>query len=205
MQDDNLFIDFGDIGTFDVPNIDVSDIDFIPSDETEQTRYTNPKLIERESIQVLYDNAWKMAQSMNIDRLQRIDAFISGNFIFGDFIEAFLCTHNCRAKEMTISTLSLNQNNVDSLEELIKNNYIGKLNLVVSTYFWGNERHVLIPYIYKHLDIDDKFQLAVADIHTKTVHFATEGGAEIRHSWQCKPQKLRQHRTVHVRGESRFA
>lgn len=179
MHETDPIVDFGDIGNFDVPDIDASLISFIPADEAEETRYTNPKAVQQETEQVMFDNAWEMAKGITIDRGQRVDAFVSGNFIFGDFIEAFLATRNARAKEMTISTLSLNQNNIDSLAELMRYNYIGKLNLVVSVYFWGNERHSLIPYAYRELDVDDRFQLAVADIHTKTVHFETEGGKKI--------------------------
>lgn len=166
----------GDIGLFDVPEIDLSLIDFIPSDSVEETRYTKPKVIREGSEKVMYDNALRMAREISIDRSERVDAFVSGNFIFGDFIEAFMIAKNARANSMTVSTLSLNQNNVDSLAGLMRTNHIGKLNLVVSVYFWGNERNSLIPYIYEQLDIDNRFQLAVADIHTKTVHFKTAGG-----------------------------
>lgn len=176
---DLVDIDLGDIGTFDMPDIDISLLDFVPADEVEQTRYTNPKAVQQASEQVLYDNARDFARALKIDKGLRVDAFVSGNFIFGDFIEAFLTTHNCRAKKMTISTLSLNQNNLDSLADLMRNDYIGELSLVVSVYFWGNERNSLISYAYKMLDVDDRFQLAVADIHTKTVHFETEGAKKI--------------------------
>lgn len=169
----------GDIGLFDVPEINLSLIDFIPSDSVEETRYTKPKVIQDNTEQVMYDNALKMAREINIDKGERVDAFVSGNFIFGDFIEAFMMAKNARANSMTVSTLSLNQNNVDSLAGLMRTNHIGKLNLVVSVYFWGNERNSLIPYIYEQLDIDNRFQLAVADIHTKTVHFNTSGGRKI--------------------------
>lgn len=80
---------------------------------------------------------------------------------------------------MTISTLSLSQNNVDSLANLMNASYIDELNLIVSVYFYGNEKYSLIPYIYKALDIGNKFQLSVADIHTKTTHFETLGGRKI--------------------------
>ena len=38
---------------------------------------------------------------------------------------------------------------------------------------------VLIPYIYSNLDIDNKFQLAVAGVHTKTCQILTEDGRKI--------------------------
>lgn len=123
----------GDIGNFDLPDLDLNLVDFLPSDETEETRYTLPKVVPMKEDFVMYD----------------------------------------------ISTLSLSQNNVDSLHTLMDKGYIEELNLIISVYFWGNERRSLVPYIYKQLDIGDRFQLAVAGVHTKTVHFETLGGRKI--------------------------
>lgn len=171
---------FGDIGSFDLPELDTGLVDFIPADEMEETRYTLPKLAHySEERFVLYDNAVKLAKDLKVTEGMRADAFVSGNFIFGDFIEAFMTTHQAGTPKLTITTLSLNQENVDSLRALMENGYIGELNLVISVYFWGHERYGLLPYIYKQLDIDNRFQLAVAGVHTKTVHFETYGGKKI--------------------------
>lgn len=169
----------GDIGNFELPDIDLNLIEFLPSHETEETRYTLPKVVPMKEDFVLYDNAQKMARELRLGFGERFDAFVSGSFIFGDFIEAYLTTQNACAKKMTISTLSMSQNNVDSLHTLMEKGYIEELNLIISVYFWGNERSSLIPYIYKQLDIGDRFQLAVAGVHTKTVHFETLGGRKI--------------------------
>ena len=169
----------GDIGNFELPDIDLDLMEFLPSDETEETRYTLPKVVPMREDFVLYDNAQKMARELRLGFGERFDAFVSGSFIFGDFIEAYLTTQNACAKRMTISTLSMSQNNVDSLHTLMEKGYIEELNLIISVYFWGNERSSLIPYIYKQLDIDDRFQLAVAGVHTKTVNFETLGGRKI--------------------------
>lgn len=155
----------GDIGNFDLPDLDLNLVDFLPSDETEETRYTLPKVVPMKEDFVMYDNAQKMARELRLG--------------FGDFIEAYLTTQRACAKKMTISTLSLSQNNVDSLHTLMDKGYIEELNLIISVYFWGNERSSLVPYIYKQLDIGDRFQLAVAGVHTKTVHFETLGGRKI--------------------------
>ena len=173
-------LDFlGDIGNIDLPDIDINLLDFVPTDGTEETRYTVPKVARHASDYVLYDNAVKMAKDLRLDFGQRFDAFVSGSFIFGDFIEAFLTTNNACAKRMVISTLSLSQDNVDSLFLLMDKGYVKQLDLIVSAYFWGNERMGLIPYIYRQLDMGDRFQLAVAGIHTKTCHFETLGGRKI--------------------------
>lgn len=174
---DTIVPDFGDMGEFD---LDVSLFDYQPEEEAAETRYTLPKRVRYTSTDfVCYDNALKLAQQTRITEGMRVDVFCNGSFIFGDFIEAFLRENKCQAQEMTISTLSLSQNNVDSLAALMQHGYIKHLNLITSVYFWGNERRSLIPYIYQKLDIDDRFQLAVADIHTKTVHFRSLGGKHI--------------------------
>lgn len=170
---------FGDIGNIELPDIDLNLIDFIPSDETEETRYTIPKLVAMKSDYIVYDNAVRMAKELRLEKGERFDAFVSGNFIFGDFIEAYLVEQHAQATKMTISTLSMSQNNIDSLRGLLMDGYINELNLVISAYYWANERNSLVPYIYKTLDIDNRFQLAVAGIHTKTCHFETLGGRKI--------------------------
>ena len=169
----------GDIGNFDLPDIDLNLIDLVPSDGVEETRYTTPKVVPMREDFVTYENARRMATELRLDPGQRFDAFVSGSFIFGDFIEAYLTTQTACAKKMTISTLSMSQDNIDSLRTLMEKGYIQELNLIISVYFWGNERNNLIPYIYRNLDIGNRFQLAVAGIHTKTVQFETLGGRKI--------------------------
>lgn len=77
----------GDIGNFELPDLDLNLMDFIPSDETEETRYTLPKVVPMKEDFVLYDNAQKMAKELRLGFGERFDAFVSGSFIFGDFIE----------------------------------------------------------------------------------------------------------------------
>lgn len=171
-------LDFGDVGVDDMPDIDLGIFDVLDGEE-EQSRYTKPKVYGMKKSHIMYDNAEKLARDLRLDFGERADVFVSGNFIFGDFIEAYFTEHRVRADVMTISTLSLSQNNVDSLQILMDGGYVGRLNLIVSAYFYGNERGALIPYIYRCLDKDDRFQLAVAGIHTKTCQFHTLGGRKI--------------------------
>lgn len=182
--DDVPDFDFGDIGLdadFDVDadGMDLSELDILNEAPEDITRYTLPKVYKIPADFVMYDNAEKLARELRLDRYQRSDVIISGAFIFGDFIEAYMTTHRAATERMTISTLSLSQNNVDSLANLMEAGYIGRLDMIVSVYFWSHERYGLIPYIYRKLDKDDRFQLAVAGVHTKTVHFETRGGRKI--------------------------
>lgn len=174
-------LEFGDIGGMELPDIDAAYFDIIDIGDSQETesRYTKPKVYRTAPDFVMYDNAVKLAKDIKVDFGQRADALVSGNFIFGDFIEALLTEHDIKARAMTVSTLSLSQNNVDSLHNLITAGYIDELNLIVSAYFYANEIRSLIPYIYRKLDIDNRFQLAVAGIHTKTCQFTTAGGRKI--------------------------
>ncbi len=180
--DETFDIEGFDFGNLDVPDFDLDTLDILADDDREETRYNKPRAHNPHRMSfVVYNNAEKLAENLKLDKGERADAIIGGDFIFGDFIEAYITTHDIGCKKLTISTLSLNQNNVDSLRNLIDGGYVEELNLIVSVYFWSNERRVLIPYIYEKLDVADKFQLAVADIHTKTAQFETDdlGGQKI--------------------------
>jgi hypothetical protein len=140
-------------------------------------RYFAPKKTKEIHEKFLkYRNAENLANDINFNENNRYFVIIDGSFFFGDFIEAFLVKHNIHVKKMTISTLSMNKNNVDSLANLIKGNYINELNLILSDYFYGHEKHDLIPYIYQTLDIDNKFQLSFAGTHCKICIFETING-----------------------------
>ena len=206
-------LDFlGDIGDIDLPDIDINLLDFVPTDGTEETRYTVPKVARHASDYVLYDNAAKLARELKIEAGSRYDCLVSGSFIFGDFIEAFMVHNQCVAQKMTITTLSLSQENIDSLANLLHKGYIKQLDMIVSDYFYSHERHQLIPYMYHELDIDNRFQLSVAFVHTKTVHMTTLGGkkivihgsANLRTSGNCEQFTIEENPELHEFYEERF-
>lgn len=94
---------------------------------------------------VAFDNAQEMAESLDLSR--DYFAFVSGKFIFGDFIEALCYVHYLHPLAIYITTLGMGQNNVDSIVNLV--DYLGaeKVNLIVSNYFVSVERHKLVPYM----------------------------------------------------------
>lgn len=161
----------------DIPEINI-DLDL--GLNSFNNRYQKAKEIhEMPSGMIKYANAKKLAKNIDLDKQTRYNCIVAGNFIFGDFIEAFIVENNCKCLNVTISTLSMDQNNVDSLHNLITGEFIEELDLIISDYFYAHERGSLIPYIYKNLDIDNKFQLAVAGIHTKICLIKTLGGKHI--------------------------
>lgn len=161
-------LDFGDIG-LDGLDMDLSAFDLGAAEDKVTTRYVKPRVYigDRRS-PVMYERAAELARDVGpaIMAGERVDAVVSGNFIFGDFIEAFAVEQNVLIDDLTLSTLSISQDNVDSLHNLIAGDYVRELNIVVSDYWYSHNRRNL-PYIYEQLDVADRFQFAVAGIHTK--------------------------------------
>lgn len=193
---DSLYVPEDQIAGLDLPDIELADYDFgLEEYDTEEVdteifdydrtdnrsvdRYLRPCPSRMPLACVRYDNAEALARELKFKAGMRYDVFTAGAFIFGDFIEAFLRHNNCKALKMTISTLSLSRENVDSLYLLMTKGFIDELRLFVSEYFYSHERRSCIPYIYKKLDIDNRFQFAVARVHTKSVSFLTLGGKKI--------------------------
>jgi len=145
------------------------------------TRFIEPHDCEEiDEYRVKYDNAAKLADEIGpINDGFRMFAILDGKFIFGDFIEALIVKHNWLCEELTISTLSMSQDNVDSLKNLIDGEYLKSLNIIVSHYYFANERADLMPYLYEKLDVNDVLQVAVASVHTKIAMIRTTCGKKI--------------------------
>lgn len=177
-----------DIEEFYVPDIGAEnfrvegfDDDDDEDDEEHECRYVRPKLKPVPRRMVKYEKAAALAREMGLlQEGERVDAIISGKFIMGDFIEAYMVEHNLHAERLIVSTLSYNENNVDSLKNLLDGGYVDRIDMVVSAYFYAHERNVLVRYAYEQLDSEDnRFQLAVCNVHTKTYQFCTDEGLHI--------------------------
>lgn len=146
-----------------------------------KSRFIEPHGCEEiDEFRVKYDNADKFAQEIGpIPEGFRAFALLDGKFIFGDFIEALIVKNNWLCEELTISTLSMSQDNVDSLANLVNGGFLRQLNLIVSHYYFANERAGLMPYLYEKLDVGDVLQVAVASVHTKIAMIRTACGKKI--------------------------
>jgi hypothetical protein len=170
------------------------------------TRYIKPPRVREISEQALkYRNAEKLAESLIITPNERYFVLVDGSFIFGDFIEALMVKNDFHAKQMIISTLSLNENNIDSLYNLISGGYVDDLSLIISDYFFSHERNNLVKYIYEQLDIENKFQLAVAGTHCKLCIIEThcgkyiviDGSANLRSSGNLEQFRIEENKEVY--------
>jgi len=176
-------------------DIDLSnfDIDLTGADAM-GSRYIKPYYAPEIPEQYLkYENADELASNLDITPGSRHYVIVDGTFYFGDFIEALFVRKNWLSQELTVATLSMNENNVDSLANLLNGDYVHKLNLIVSAYFYSHERFNLVEYIYKELDKGDRFQLAVAGCHCKVCLAEVDRGL-----------KLTMHGSANLRSSSNF-
>lgn len=135
-----------------------------------------------DAYKIKYSNAEKLANDVGALPLNfRAFVILDGKFVFGDFIEALIVKNNWECEELTISTLSMSQENVDSLANLINGGFLKSLNIIISHYYFANERHTggLMPYLYDKLDVNDVLQVAVASVHTKIAMIRTTCGKKI--------------------------
>lgn len=145
-------------------------------------RYIKPTKCYFKTTAIKYDKALQLAAEIKPTPGFRYDVLVSGSFIFGDFIHAFLTKNHIQAKRCIISTLGMNEANVNALAALMRANYIQELELFVSVYFFSLKRHDIVPYIYRVLDADEfkgRFQLSVSHIHTKTFQIETSDGRKM--------------------------
>jgi hypothetical protein len=192
-----------DNGLFDSLELDLGDLDYHGggldfADEGKAPEKQN-RFIRAKKFRAVrcykYDNARRMAAEIGrLEDGEHIDSIVSGDFIAGDFLEAYLDANGLKIEEALITTLSLAAENVDSLQNIL-NFYAApgaRLGLVVSDYFYANEkrRNGGIPDIAEKLGGRDDFVLAVAGIHTKIsllkttcgMHLAIGGSANLRSS-----------------------
>ena len=102
-EDSDLRISGVDFGNIELPDLDLSLFDVLNDEYNEETRYIKPKVYEVKPEYVLYDNAVKLAKDLRLDFGARYDVFVSGSFIFGDFLEAFIIGNNAKCKKMTVA------------------------------------------------------------------------------------------------------
>lgn len=183
----NLFpqldIDQDDLLEFDLPdNIPgfametAPDLSAVDTDFIVLPRYPRPR-----PNMVTYDNARNLAAELpELDQSTTINGVVSGNFIFGDFIEALMVEKNYFADELLIATLSLGKENVDSLRNLIDGDYVRDLSLIVSDFWYAHERRPAggVPYIEATLS-SPHFCFAAAGIHTKVTLISTDCGRRL--------------------------
>ena len=146
------------------------------------------------SSKVNYKNAINLVKSFSLPKLNNSVYFwIEGNFKFGDFIPVFICQNNLNVEELTIITLSADVKNFESFDELLYQNWVEKINLVLSGYFYRTEKikHTRSYDYLEELSIKwkNKFNVFTLNTHqkiclikTKNEKFVLHGSANLKGS-----------------------
>lgn len=164
---------------FDFGVSNFSDLSFDTNNDISELYKKPLKIKEMKQSMIKYDNAEKLAQDIDLSENSRFFVLCSGSFIYGDFIEAFIVENDFGVDELTISSLSFSESNIDSIANLFNGGYIKKLRLFTSCYFWGFKNNKdLIKYAYMQFK-DFDFDIIVSQQHTKMALIKTDCGKHI--------------------------
>lgn len=140
---------------------------------------------------IKFDNALNLAKGLDLTPGARTTCVVPGNFIMGDLIEALILDRKMDIKSIYINTLSMSQENIDSLRTILNlRPRLEKLNIILSAYFYSHEKYKLVKYLYDELDIDKRLQVSFLRTHCKIYlldtykgnHYVISGSANLRSS-----------------------
>lgn len=204
---DDLIDDLDTMDTLDLPEAQMQfyrdkDIDgflneFAPVSQAVETRvlpirrYPAPKLRE-----VRYERAVDFVNQSPLEDLadgDRYFAILRGTFVFGDMLEAYLFERDHHADEILVATLSMSQNNVDSLAGIVSGGRVRRLGLIVSTYWYAVEMKRRVGYVLDRLSPAEDFSWAAVSLHAKIIlmregdrHYVLHGSANMRSCGQIE-------------------
>lgn len=169
--DDFFDIDFGDL------DFDLDDFTFEETAPDTRTRILQPRIDTGILTQTVnFQHAMELAEKIDLSGQTRTYAWVSGAFIFGDIIEALWRRKNIDIKELSIVSLSISEENIDSWAGLLAQGNIERLNLVCSAYFYSHYKYDMIPYLYQQLGNDPRVQIAFGAYHMKIITLETHHG-----------------------------
>lgn len=156
------------------------DLDFSIEPQIENQRYQKP--VAKRTVAAAFENAVELAKSIEMREGFRCFCLLSGNFIFGDFLEAMTTLDKWRIDKLTIHTLTMSQDTIDSLQNVLIMDEPSQLRIIMSDYWYAHEQgraNGLLWELYDKLDIGDGFRLAFCRTHTKICTVQTKAGHKI--------------------------
>lgn len=169
---------------FDTDDFDIVDGETKPRPEKQRdVRILRPRIDVKELSQhVCFDNAKAFAKQIDLTPGARTFAWVSGNFIFGDIVEALIVTRGVSVKRLYVSSLSISQENVDGLKNimLIMGDALEQLTLILSGWTYSKHKFDLVPYMYQELDDPmNRVQIVFGRWHAKLITLETLHGHTI--------------------------
>ena len=169
-----LGFSLGDLG-FDLKGLDATAFDE-PDDGIEGAVWRRP--IAPAPKVVAFEHAREMAREMVLDNEHETFAFVSGNFVFGDLLEALVEQRRLSVRSLGIHTLSLNRENIDGIRNVLEMQPVERLDVILSNYWYAHELNTgLVGYLFEELDLDHlELRVAFAGTHCKVVTVETLRG-----------------------------
>lgn len=169
----------------------------ILSNKEEKTNFVKIKH-EIKDIFVHYKNAAQLVKKLNYfpEKNTAVYIWLQGNFIFGDFIIQFIVENQIQLSELTIITLSITADNIEALDELIKQGYCDKINLCLSEYYMRTEKikqTKTAELLNKIAESNPNFKLLSTETHQKIVLMHTK-----------KENKIVFHGSANMKGSQNF-
>ena len=151
---------------------------FRKKDGLARDRY-NIEMVQEPAPIAFFKNAKDFASK--IDLTKRTTCFLGGSFVFGDAIEALIMDRKLEVEKLTVYSYSMSENNVDSLNWLLEDEYVDELVIILSSFFFSDEKGAngLVQYMIEQLDIGNKTQIAFCRSHIKAVCIKTIDGEHI--------------------------
>lgn len=186
------------MGLFDDLGIGFKAEDFLEAarqaeeeDPMEDAIWTRP-VVRRPKV-VCYEHAQDFARALTIDGGTETFAYVAGGFVFGDFLEALVEERRISVRRLGMQMLSLNDENIDSLRNVVEMCGTERLDLVLSGYWFATEMRKggLVGYLFDQLDLEGlELHVAIAEMHCKVVtvetwagnHLTMSGSANLRSS-----------------------
>jgi len=133
--------------------------------------------------EVAYENAKTLAQAIDMKKGECVAVNLTGRFIFGDFIGAFIQEHYLKVKHLTISSLAGNIQVYGLILALLERGWVDQIDMFLSEYTIAMDRKhspdavvFLIAATKKH---PGKFNIFTGRIHSKIVLIETEKGGKV--------------------------
>lgn len=174
--------------------------DFVSDVDVYEQRVYNREIVKRPQT-VCYEYAMDFANQVVLDDKTETFAFVSGNFVFGDFVEALVDMRRLSVKRMSLMTLSLNDENIDSIRNIIEWENVERLDLVVSDYWFTHERFKggLVDYLLNELRVPGmELNVAFAAVHCKTWCIETRNGHYLTIQGSANLRSSRNIEQVHI-------
>jgi len=170
----DIDLDF-DLSDFDLIDKLTEDLGYPPE---AQQRILRPRMDSNEIMhRVMFANAEEFADQIDLN--ERTFAWVSGNFIFGDVLEALITRRRVGVKKVYISSLSISYDNIDSLKNvlLLMGEELEKMVILLSGFIYSRHKFDVIPYLYEQLDDkDNRVQIAFGRYHAKIITLETVNG-----------------------------